>query len=564
VRRAEELRQRLNEIDGRNYKAYKSLAGGYHFDSGLVVHIDHVQGDPYAAPSRLRLRVPRDVPDDLCDNRTRRIGLQDFLARAIRAAIPDEAIGIDAGAQEVMERTAVLVTDEWVEARIEVTLPAAGRRILGKRAEKILVRDLPALASRGLRASGLDLDSCHNFVDTVENHGHLRRLLDERKLVAFVADGALLPRETGASDRPMAEGIRFSSPDSLRIELALLNPVAGRAAITGMGIPEGVTLIVGGGYHGKSTLLRAVERGVYPHIPGDGRELVATRSDAVKIRAEDGRRVAGVDISGFIHDLPLGRSTVRFDSDDASGSTSQAANIMEALEAGARVLLLDEDTSATNFMVRDARMQALVARDQEPIIPFVDRVQELHEKHGVSTVLVMGGSGDYFEPADCVIRMNAFTAEEVTSQAKSIAAEHPTGRRLESRAPLDLGRPRYPMARSIDASYGRRRVRITVRGRDRLGVGRETVDLRAVEQIVDPSQTRAIGHALHLASETLRSTRGSITEVLDHLEKILDEQGLGALAPMGRTGEHPGNFARPRRFEIAAALNRLRSLEVES
>ncbi len=563
MRTAEELGRELNGLDGRNYKGYKGIVGSYRFDEGLVVYIDHVQGDPYAAPSKLRLRVPRDLPNDLSDSRVRRIGLQDYLARELRAAISDEAIRIDAGAQEVLERTAALVTAEWVEARIEVSLPAAGRRILGRQAERILVRDLPALANRALRASGLDLDRCRDFVDAVENHEHLRLKLEERKLVAFVADGAILPRESGASDRPMTGGVRFASPDSLRVRLPLLKPIGGETSIDGMGVPEGVTLVVGGGYHGKSTLLKAIERGVYPHVPGDGRELVVTRADAVKIRAEDGRRVAGVDISAFIHDLPLGRSTKRFDSEDASGSTSQAASIMEALEVGARVLLLDEDTSATNFMVRDARMQALVAKEQEPIVPFVDRVHELYERRGVSTVLVMGGSGDYFDPADHVIRMNAFVAEEVTGEAKRVASERPTGRTIESTTPLDAGAPRRPVAESIDASHGRRGVRVTVRGHDQLGLGRAKIDLRAVEQLVDPSQTRAIGYALHLVSTRLISNRISISDILDGLETIFDEGGLDTLAPARRPEQHPGNFARPRRFEIAAALNRLRSLEVE-
>ena len=564
----EELVRKLRRIDGRGYKAYKELTGHYRFKD-WTLEIDHVQGDPFAAPSKMRLRVPQDLaklPTSLFDDRVRRVALQDFLAREVRDAIPSGPrrgtgksglVTIDAGAQEVLERTALIVTHDWVEARIEVGLPGSGRTILGKEAESILVRQLPAIVDRALRWDSVDDARGRDFVHTVERYAKLRQLLSEHGLVAFIADGAILPRESGASDLPMADAVPFRSPESLRVSL----PLSDGRAIAGMGVPVGVTLIVGGGYHGKSTVLKAIERGVYPHIPGDGREAVVSRFDAVKIRAEDGRRVSRVDISPFIQHLPLGRSTVDFSSDDASGSTSQAANIMEALEVGAQVLLLDEDTSATNFMVRDARMQALVAKDREPILPFLDRVRELHQRLGVSTVLVMGGSGDYFEPADNIIRMTEYAPEDVTAEAKRIAAERPTGRNAESERPFTLARGRRPVPSSIDASRGRRDVKIEARGRDQILFGRETLDLRAVEQLVDPSQTRATGYAMHLVTKRF-SEAASLDAMMDRLETLFDEEGLDVLAPFSRPGEHPGNFARPRRFEVAAGLNRLRSVEM--
>ena len=569
----EELVRKLRRIDGRGYKAYKELTGHYRFPD-WTLYIDHVQGDPFAAPSKMRLRVPQDVaklPTPLFDDRVRRVALQDFLAREVRDSIPSGPrrgtgksglVSIDAGAQEVLERSALVVTQDWVEARIEVGLPGAGRTILGKEAESILVRQLPAIVDRALRWDRVDDARGRDFVRTVETYEQLRQVLTEHGLVAFIADGAILPRESGASDLPMTDAIPFRSPESLRVSL----PLSDGRVIAGMGVPVGVTLIVGGGYHGKSTMLKAIERGVYPHIPRDGREGVVSRIDAVKIRAEDGRRVSCVDISPFIQHLPLGRSTVDFSSDDASGSTSQAANIMEALEVGAKVLLLDEDTSATNFMMRDARMQALVAKDREPILPFLDRVRELYQKLGVSTVLVMGGSGDYFEPADNIIRMTEYAPEDVTVEAKRIAAERPTGRNAESDRPFTLTRGRRPVPSSIDASRGRRDVNIEARGRDQILFGRDTLDLRAVEQLVDPSQTRATGYAMHLVTKRF-SDATSLNAMMDRLETLFDEEGLDVLVSFlrsgGRPGEHPGNFARPRRFEVAAGLNRLRSVEMD-
>lgn len=565
----ETLVRTLQRIDGRGFKAYKDLTGSYRFDD-WTLYIDHVQGDPFAAPSKMRLRVSQDVaklPASLFATRIRRIALQDFLATEVWNAIPDEPmrgtgksglITIDSGAQEVLERTALLVTDDWVEARIEVGLPARGRTILGKEAETILVHRLPRIVEHALRWENVDDASGHAFVETVETHDQIRSLLPENGLVAFIADGAVLPRESGASDLPMEDAVPFRSPESLRVSLSL----PGERTVTGMGVPEGVTLIVGGGYHGKSTVLKAIEHGVYPHIPGDGREAVVSRVDAVKIRAEDGRRVSRVDISPFIQHLPFGRSTADFSSDDASGSTSQATNIVEALEVGAKVLLLDEDTSATNFMVRDARMQALVAKNREPILPFLDRVRELYETLGVSTVLVMGGSGDYFEPADNIIRMTDYAPEDVTAEAKAIASERPTGRSTEAAQALSHGSGRRPVPSSIDASRGRRDVKIEARGRDQILFGRENVDLRAVEQLVDTSQTRATGYAMLLA--TRRFSDGSnLDAMMDRLEELFDDEGLDVLAPFARPGEHPGNFARPRRFEVAAGLNRLRSVEME-
>jgi predicted ABC-class ATPase len=335
-----------------------------------------------------------------------------------------------------------------------------------------------------------------------------------------------------------------------------------RRSIEGLGVRKGVTLIVGGGYHGKSTLLDAIERSVYPHIPGDGREWVVGDRDLVKIRAEDGRRAEKVDIDAFIRNLPQGRSTTAFESDDASGSTSQAASLVEALEAGASGLLLDEDTSATNFMVRDARMQALIQKEHEPITPFVERVRELHERLGVSTVLVMGGCGDYFDTADTVIALRDFLPLDVTHEARNIAANASSSRRTEAANPLGEIAHRIPLRGSIDASRGHKRVAIRASSLDRIEFGREEIDLRGVEQLVDTSQTRAIASAIYFAAERLIDDHRTLRDVLDELDELFDDRGLDELDPFYRAGHHPGNYARPRRFEIAAAINRLRSLQM--
>jgi len=578
----DELRRILARIDGRGYKAYKDIEGRY--DAGtFTLFVDHVQGDPFAAPSKLRLRVPQSqalLPPGLFQNTVRRIALQDFLARQVDRIIRRTVQGrrgtgksglicVDAGGQEVLERTAIVVGPRWVEARLHAGLPAAGRRVLARQAEAMLCSELPQIVEHALCWRNLPQAEAQQFVECIENQEHIRSQLDALGLVAFIGDGAILPRLSGASDRPLPaeQAVAFRSPESLRVRVELANPLAGpdgpAESLTGMGVPKGVTLIVGGGYHGKSTLLRALERAVYPHIPGDGRDLVVTTRDAVKIRAEDGRRVEQVDISAFIADLPGGRSTSRFATDDASGSTSQAANIMEALEVGATALLLDEDTSATNFMVRDARMQALVHKQHEPITPFLDRVRELYETLGVSTVLVMGGCGDYFDVADTVIMMREYLPIDATAEAKRIARAHASQRRRETTRPISACTERIPLAASFDPSRGRREVKIDAKAVDRILFGTEPIDLRCVEQLVDLSQTRAIGYAIHLAAERFMDGRASLREVVDALETFFDRNGLDALDPFRRGERHPGDFARPRKYEIAAAINRLRTVRMQ-
>jgi len=562
------LRDDLRRLDGKGYRAYKDLRGAYDF-SRYVVFVDHVQSDPFAAPSLLRVRVPQRIaqfPADLFSNRPRRIALEDYLTRAFADACrkrprPNRGSGKSgdiftaACSQEVLERTSARVTSEYVELRFFLGLPAFGRRIAGRQAEEMFFQDLPAIIDASLLYASFPAPEVLRHVETVEDAQALRAALPQQNLVAFVADGAVLPRESGVSDRPLrGDVVAFESPSSLHVDLD--GPNCGQ--LSGMGIREGVTLIVGGGYHGKSTLLDAIARGVYDHLPDDGREYVVALADAVKIRAEDGRFIEKVDISPFISNLPFGRDTRAFSTPNASGSTSQVANIIEALEAGAKVLLLDEDTSATNFMIRDERMQSLVAKEKEPITPLIDTIRALYDERGVSSILVMGGSGDYFDVADTVIMLDHYRPLDVTEQAKRIAQDHPTSRRVEFEGHFTDLRARIPLSRGVQAQRGPRgRVKIRARGEDAISFGREQIDLSAVEQIVEQSQVRACGWIIYQAAERLFDGKRTLPEILDLIEKELDDKGLEAMLPYLAP-----DFARPRRHELAAALNRLRTLEI--
>jgi len=461
-------------------------------------------------------------------------------------------ITIDAGNQEIIERTSIKVSKESVEARINIGLPAAGRRILAKEALYIFFEILPEIVNHSLIYKNLPSKEVEKFVYLNEDEDILREKLTELNLVCFIANGSILPRESGISDKPLNSAKPFLSPKSLEIEIEL--PHAGK--IKGMGIPKGVTLIVGGGYHGKSTLLRAIERGVYNHIPQDGREFVITVKDAVKIRAEDGRFIQGTDISPFISNLPGNIDTRNFSTENASGSTSQAANIMEALEAGSTLILMDEDTCATNFMIRDGRMQKLVSKESEPITPFVDRVRELYEKLGVSTILVLGGSGDYFDVADLVIMLKEYQVIDVTKEAKEIAKNLKNYREKEVIAPIGEIKQRKIGPGSIKIGH---RDKVKAKGLSSILIGKNSIELHFVEQLVDPSQTNAIAYFIQHIEKKYLKNKGYLGKIIDEVFREIQHNGLEIISPY--YGKHPGSLAMPRKYEVMAAINRYRKLK---
>ncbi len=562
----DKLRLLLQRIDGRSYPAYKEARGTWRFED-YALDIVHVQGDPFAAPSAIAARVPLDytsISDADLRHPHRRVGVEDALLRSFaRAARAIGGGGRGSGksghwgvvrvGQEMVARTGCEVRDGELCLRFTAGLPAQGRRVLGWQAEAMFFKELPRIIEEGIL--GVDLDRVRAYADGYEDQEALRAQLSARGWVGFIANGAILPRRSGVDERPMEPllALPWRSPEALEAEVEL--PHAGR--VRGTAIPAGVTLICGGGYHGKSTVLRALTRAVYNHIPGDGRELCSAVFDAVHIRAEDGRRICAVDISPFIGNLPDGRDTARFSSDNASGSTSQAANIVEALELGATCLLIDEDTSATNFMVRDRRMQALIQTDREPITPFVDRARALADDHGVSTVLVVGGSGDCFEIADTVLVMDAYTPRLATDEARQIAARFPSGRLEEARGALQMPAPRVPLAEGFDPSSGRKAQRVRTRDTRTISFGEEEIEVSLLAQLIDEGQTRAIGDWLLACARRLADGRRSLVEICDAMEREVAERGLSATALPGA-----GDRVLVRRYEFAAAINRLRSLSI--
>ncbi len=380
MRCIDSLRPQLRGLDGKDYGAYQSLRGSYGCDR-FQLHVDQVPKDPYAPPGtgifRARvLRTVADFPELFFSSKERQVAFRDFLARrffdACQSICPGRrgtgnggVIAITEPGQEILDRSSIHVDEGIIEARFFLGLPSSGRKIDSGTAETMIFQELPRIIGSVLFFSSVDPVALERHVHAFEDAECLRRQLSDLGLAAFIADGSVLPRASGVDPHPLeAKTVApFKSPDSLRVTVHL--PHSG--SVTGMGIPTGVTLIVGGGYHGKSTLLHALELGVYSHIPGDGRELCVCLPSAVKVRASSGRSVTGTDITVFINNLPFGQETTAFSTENASGSTSQAAFIAESIEAGARVLLMDEDTCAANFMIRDGRMQQLVTREKEPM-----------------------------------------------------------------------------------------------------------------------------------------------------------------------------------------------------
>lgn len=583
MKTSQELRQLLVSIDRKSYPAYKSTQGTYDFGS-YVLSIDHVQGDPFASPSNVSISLTHQragYPAEAFNSPWRKTAMEDYLVRQFHQEIAryhfkakgsgkSGLIATSHPGPEILARTACECTEKGLTARFEVGFPANGRTINSGELIKIFFDFLPKCIEQVFFFRNRKPAEVKAVIDLSDDQQYIRKQLIERNLVSFVADGAVLPRESGVSSRPMtgAGSVAFQSPPPLQVTMELPH----RGTITGMGIPQGITLIVGGGYHGKSTLLKALEAGVYNHIAGDGREYVITDRTAMKLRAEDGRSVRNVDISLFINDLPNRKDTKSFSTEDASGSTSQAANVVEGMEAGSHVFLIDEDTSATNFMVRDDLMQKIISRDKEPITPFIERARDLYEKAGISTIMVAGSSGAYFYIADTIIQMDHYKPFDITESTRSYCAGYGAepihsapdfslpakGRKLsgpQAKATAPAPAPRGHYGRDNRGGGRDDRIKTKVFGKDSLQVGKETVDMRFVEQLIDSEQTSALAQMLRYCVENQMLERYPVAEVVAKLQDKIKKEGLTGLSShsYGAMG-----LCQPRTQEIFACLNRYR------
>lgn len=611
MKSAQQLRSLLESIDRKSYPAYKSAAGAYDF-TDYVLSIDHVQGDPFASPSKLSITISHQkasYPAGCFDTDYKQVALEDYLVRQFSQEIArfnfkakgsgkSGLISTSRPGPEILKRTACEIGRGGITVRFEAGFPANGRTINSGELIKILFDFLPRCVRNVFFYKNRDAKEVTGVIHLAEDQYFIRQELDRLGLVSFVANGAVLPRESGVSSRPMAKSVPFQSPESLLVTMELPH----HGTITGMGLRRGITLIVGGGYHGKSTLLKALETGVYNHVAGDGREYVITEDTAMKLRAEDGRSIRNTDISLFINDLPNHKDTHCFSTEDASGSTSQAAAVIEGMEAGCRTFLIDEDTSATNFMVRDDLMQKIISRDKEPITPFIERARDLFEKAGISTIMVAGSSGAYFYIADTVIQMDSYLPFDITEEVKSYCAGYgaepitsapgffipAADRKLaggagERKTQAAQGAQMQSGGGSYSGGYGRggrgghsggygrgshggdddnggrgrrdERIKVKVFGKDSLQVGRETVDLRFVEQLIDSEQTTALAQMLRYCLDKGMLDQCSVKEAVALLTAKVGKEGLAAISDSSYAAV---GLCLPRTQEIFACLNRYR------
>ena len=542
-----DLKRELEKIDGRGYKTYKTLEGQYSFED-YILSIDHVQGDPFASPSRIRVIVNsnNNFPKNLFDEKYKKITICDFLTRLFSKNIykyGEKVFG--SGKSGLIE----IINNEKIEARFYVGFPERGRSVLSKELEKILFNIIPNIVKNTLIYNNINIKALNDKLKLLEDQEFIRKQLKDKKLIAFIANNSILPRESGISQKPLKDGKKFISPKELEVEFNTPN----RGLIKGMGIPEGITLIVGGGYHGKSTLLKALELGVYNHIEGDGREFVITDNTALKVRAEDGRAITKTDISLFINNLPNGKDTKKFYTENASGSTSQAANIIEGIESGTKLFLIDEDTSATNFMIRDSVMQQLVSKDKEPITPFIDVARSLYKQKGISTILVAGSSGDFFDIADLVIQMDNYEPYEVTKKAKALSRGITN---VNENLKVDIDFNRVILKGTIESSP--KGVKVKTLGKDGISINKENIDLRAVEQIVDNEQLNTIGAIMKYAENKLMGKNLTLAQIADNITEELKNNLIGIENIKGGYG----SFAIVRKQEIMCAYNRYRKIKI--
>ncbi|MEZ9891070.1 P-loop domain-containing protein [Vibrio lentus] len=542
----DQLTAKLKKLEKQNFRAYQQIKGQYDF-ADFELHIDHVQGDPYASSSRFRATRAWSLTGLgwLKEKSYEyQVAARDFIARSFSEFAKQEAtVSIALTGQTVLDNTSVVFTEHGIEIRFRINLPADGRSILAKKAINIITFYLPKFIRRATLERELNIEAMIKHCEAVEDQDALRAQLEENNLAAFVANGSVLPRIAGNCDLPMKGAVPFLAPESLSVTLNTPN----QGDVTGLGIPKGITLIVGGGFHGKSTLLNAVERSIYNHIPGDGREGIVTATDTMKIRAEDGRCVHNLNLSNYINHLPMQKDTSDFSTQDASGSTSQAAWLQESIEAGVQTLLIDEDTSATNFMIRDERMQALVSKGAEPITPLVDRIGQLREEMDISTIVVMGGSGDYLDVADTVIQMHDYQAVDVTEKAQEVIAQHPTQRTNECETALETFVPRSLNRAALMNILTDGKFRVNAKGKESLRFGKEFADLSALEQLESTSEVNAIGWAWFQFAQT----PGWSSNPAKEFSAILSDEWHVNMP-------NYGDLAKPRVLDVMAALNRMR------
>lgn len=563
----EEFYGLLGEIDGKDFAEYARIIGDFDF-SRYIVKFNRLPSESEGTAVLFVVRVPQNVagfPPHLHSTPIRRTALEDLLTRRVATAMDglatydDEGISrrrlsVAAPGQKILPRSSMVVADDYVEARLVVNLPARRGRILGDEARDVFFRELPAVVNSALIFCNLDEREIDRFVDVMEDADAVRQALPTRGLVSFVGEGAFLTRLDHSDQPDYDRDVPFMVPEEMRVEVKV--PNAG--SVHGMGIPSGITVILGDAYSGRADLMKALSAGIYNHIPGDGREFVITVPDAVYISAEDRRSVQRVDISAFVRHNPAGRDVKQYVTTHADPCAAEAASTVEALEIGARVLLFDESDSNPGFLCQDSRLKGLASGAEPRFVPLSARARQLADELGISIVVAGASSVTEFIPvADTVLRIDNHQVFDVTKEAKQLAVQ-PTDLKPEASEVAKLvERSRWVVPSSIDPSSGRHDAVIEAVSLDRLRFGSTEIDLKGIGQLADGYQTATIGLILYYAKVRYMDEGRPIREILDLVDRDLSTEGLECLSR-----ELRGDLARPRRYEIAAALNRLKTLRI--
>lgn len=555
------LYQKIRILDGKPYGLYKSLAERTWDFGDFILEFIHVQGDPFAPASRVLLRAKLATlgyAPEWGSGFERRLALSDYLYRKLGRLVQekypgkDAAVIFDTAGPEMLVRNSLWIDNGEIRACLQVRLPGEGRKIQAELAAEILTMVMPDLVSAGLYYNKGDEPAMQEHYRVLAERKEILAEMEGRGLCAFVPDGAVLPRASGLSELPLEGAVPFVAPD----ELAVTLNVCGRE-IRGMGIPKGITVITGGAFHGKSTLLQALTRAVYPHVPGDGREGIVVDATALRVGVEDGRSVRGTDLSMFVRDLPGGISTKDFNTLSASGSTSEAANLLEAMEAGARTFFIDEDSSAVNFLIRDVRVRKLLGDEREPLIPLTDRIRELASAD-MNFVLVAGACGDYLDIADNIIVMANYRAECAKSTVSSWKAEGLIGSTVNARP---FAAYMQPLQKSVrPASAVERQVKVKLAGDTLLQIGFLVADTSRLVTLVDKQQRLGAGFMLLNMLQNAASNADGDTpadSIAGAAQKLCDticNVGFRNL-PQGMSRE----MSLPRAVDIACVAFRLNS-----
>jgi predicted ABC-class ATPase len=552
----------IEGIDGRSREEFAKLVGDFDF-SRYVVKIGRLRPDGRSFP--LSVRVPQIIagfPEEIFETPIRRMALEDYLIRNLATAIEEISsfdeegvayrnIEIATPGQKILPRTSMLVSDEYIETHLAVRLPLRDELIDGEKLEDIFFEELQELVVSTLIYCNLDYDELSSFLDIMEDAGRIRQLLASQGLISFVGEGSLLKREPFTDDVDL-----FQAPLMIDEKLKTSIDVPNAGTVSGLGIKDGITLIIGDEYSGRCDLIAAISAGIYNHVPGDGREFVASMPDTVYISEEPGRSVQKVDISPFV--ISEDEGFAEFSSDAADGFESEAAALVENIEVGARILLFDESTSSPAFLAGDERIGGLISGGDPRTVPLAARARQLTEEIGAALVVAGNRNISAFIPvADTILLIEDYTVSDITEQAKALGiAEIKVEESTRGFQEL-ADRKRWVVPSSIDPSLGKEDAHIVAYEKQLLEFGRNLIDLSVIEQLADSDQTRTIGQVLYYLKLRYLGESNSLNSLLDYVDRDLSTEGLACLSP-----EFRSDLARPRRYEIAAALNRLPSFRV--